>query len=125
MAIAPMALLLPASNADSNVKPPSVDFHNPPDAWPRYTIFGSPGTPETTSSRPPMTAGPIQRYFRSPNDAAEAAPDSVAAMSRASSAFTFAPFQRGVAPSLWVPRSSVPPSARFDRVRDRVRGPAA
>src|SRR6185369_9105223 len=49
------------------VTPPLVVFHKPPDALATYTTLGSPGTPSTSATRPPMTAGPMLRYSRREN----------------------------------------------------------
>src|SRR5512140_2769491 len=53
----PIACTDCVSNTGTNVLPLSTDFQIPPEAAPRYQIFGSPATPAIDAMRPPA-AGP-------------------------------------------------------------------
>src|SRR6516164_9215419 len=57
-AMDPIAATGWSSKIGMNVVPPSVDFQTPPEAEPRYQVFGSPGTPATAAMRP-AGAGPM------------------------------------------------------------------
>ncbi len=61
MAMSPIDSLGISSNCDCQWMPPSVDFQRPPVANPMYMIIGSFSAPSMSSSRPIITAGPIDR----------------------------------------------------------------
>src|SRR5262245_7993147 len=52
------------SMSDVQVRPPFVVFHRPPVAKPAYIRNGSLMPPSMSSTRPPMTAGPIDRKVK-------------------------------------------------------------
>src|ERR1700733_3413804 len=61
MAMSPIDEKGISSNSDRQCSPPSVDFQRPPVAKPMYMIIGSFSAPTISSSRPIITAGPIDR----------------------------------------------------------------
>ena len=62
---APIAATCWLSKIGAHLKPPSVDFHTPPEDAPAYQVSGSPGTPATAATRLP-TCGPRKRKDKVP-----------------------------------------------------------
>ncbi len=48
----------------SSVTPPFVDLKMPPTAPAMYSVFGSPGSPTNTGTRPACAVGPMLRHVR-------------------------------------------------------------
>src|ERR1700730_5432097 len=61
MAMSPIVDTASLSNTGCQVVPLFVVFHTPPKATPANTIFGLLSTTAKSSTRPPITAGPISR----------------------------------------------------------------
>ena len=56
------------SKIEVKFTPPSIDFHTPPPAEPRYTICEFVGCISTSETRPLISAGPMWRALRSPKN---------------------------------------------------------
>src|ERR1039458_7265262 len=61
IATEPMDSLSISSNIDFQLMPPSVVLHRPPVAKPMYMVMGSCSEPTISSTRPIITAGPMER----------------------------------------------------------------
>src|SRR5882672_12858128 len=75
-------LVIWPSVTGAHFEPPSVVFHSPPPAAPKYASFGRPFTPETAIDRPPRS-GPTLRHLNALISAGSSAPsaDAVCAAS--------------------------------------------